>query len=87
MTRCAPIPAVGVDPRDAAWTRSRWRIERHALARGVEEQWCSARRIPFNEARLLGHAVGMDVEQLVAAGLVRQGQHALKGGRDALRTK
>ena len=62
---------------------SNWRIQQLAsrgLA-GVEPEgkfallcWdvLSAAQFRFNEARLLGHAVGMDVTQLAAAGLVKR---------------
>lgn len=60
---------------------SKWRIEQLAARGldGVEAEgqfyllcWdvLGAAEFRFNEARLLGHAVGMDVDQLVAAGLV-----------------
>lgn len=60
---------------------SRWRIEQLAEKglQGVEAEgqfyllcWdvLGAAEFRFNEAKLLGHAVGMDVEQLVTAGLV-----------------
>jgi adenine-specific DNA methylase len=65
----------------AADAVSEWRIERLA-ARGlsdVEPEGCfallcwdvlGAGEFRFNEAKLLGNAVGMDVDELVAAGLV-----------------
>ncbi len=60
---------------------SKWRIEQLAARglEGVEPEgqfallcWdvLGAAEFRFNEAKLLGHAVGMDVEQLLAAGLV-----------------
>lgn len=60
---------------------SQWRISQLAQRglKGVEPEgqfyllcWdvLGAAEFRFNEARLLGHAVGMDVDQLVAAGLV-----------------
>lgn len=60
---------------------SAWRVEQIAKKGldGVEPEgrfallcWdvLGAAEFRFNEARLLGHAVGMDVDQLVAAGLV-----------------
>jgi adenine-specific DNA methylase len=74
---------VGVDLAidEASDAVSEWRIERlaaHGLD-GVEAEgrfyllcWdvLGAAEFRFNEAKLLGHAVGMDVDQLVAAGLV-----------------
>lgn len=58
-----------------------WRVEKLADAglEGVEPEgrfallfWdvLKAEEVRFNEVKLLGHAVGMDVERLVAAGLV-----------------
>ncbi len=74
---------VGVDKAIdvAADAVSRWRIEQLAERglEGVEPEgrfallcWdvLGAAEFRFNEAKLLGHAVGMDVDQLVAAGLV-----------------
>ena len=66
---------------EAADAVSRWRIEQLATRglEGVEPEgqfallcWdvLAAAEFPFNEARLLGHAVGMDVDQLAAGGLV-----------------
>jgi putative DNA methylase len=74
---------VGVDRAidEASDAVSTWRIEQLA-ARGLESVepegrftllcWdvLGAAEFRFNEAKLLGHAVGMDVDQLVAAGLV-----------------
>jgi hypothetical protein len=74
---------VGVEKAidEAADAVSTWRVEQlaaHGLD-GVEAEgrfallcWdvLGAAEFRFNEAKLLGHAVGMDVEQLVAAGLV-----------------
>lgn len=74
---------VGVDAAidEAADAVSQWRIEQLAEKGldGVEAEgkfallcWdvLGAAEFRFNEAKLLGHAVGMDVEQLVVAGLV-----------------
>jgi len=66
---------------EAADAVSRWRIEQLAARglEGVEPEgqfyllcWdvLGAAEFRFNEAKLLGHAVGMDVEQLVSVGLV-----------------
>jgi hypothetical protein len=66
---------------EAADAVSRWRVEQLAVRglEGVEAEgqfallcWdvLGAAEFRFNEAKLLGHAVGMDVEQLIAAGLV-----------------
>jgi adenine-specific DNA methylase len=74
---------VGVDRAidEASDAVSAWRIEQLA-ARGLEGVEAEGRfallcwdvlgaaEFRFNEARLLGHAVGMDVDSLVAAGLV-----------------
>lgn len=62
---------------------SNWRIQQLAARglQGVEPEgkfallcWdvLSAAEFRFNEAKLLGHAVGMDVAQLAAAGLVKR---------------
>jgi putative DNA methylase len=74
---------VGVDAAidEAADAVSRWRIEQLAARGldGVEAEgrfallcWdvLGAAEFRFNEAKLLGNAVGMDVDQLAAAGLV-----------------
>jgi len=74
---------VGVDLAiaEASDAVSQWRIEQLASRglEGVEAEgrfallcWdvMGAAEFRFNEAKLLGHAVGMDVETLVAAGLV-----------------
>jgi adenine-specific DNA methylase len=74
---------VGVDRAidEASEAVSQWRIEQLAARglNGVEPEgrfallcWdvLGAAEFRFNEARLLGHAVGMDVDTLVAAGLV-----------------
>lgn len=75
--------AVGVDKaiEEASDAVSTWRVEQlaaHGLE-GVEAEgrfallcWdvLGAAEFRFNEAKLLGHAVGMDVEQLAIAGLV-----------------
>lgn len=66
---------------EAAEAVSRWRIEQIAARglEGVEAEgqfallcWdvLGAAEFRFNEAKLLGNAVGMDVDQLVVAGLV-----------------
>jgi adenine-specific DNA methylase len=74
---------VGVEQalEEAADAVSAWRVE-HLAARGLEGVepegkfallcWdvLGAAEFRFNEAKLLGHAVGMDVEQLMTAGLV-----------------
>lgn len=68
---------------------SRWRIEQLAEKglQGVEAEgqfyllcWdvLGAAEFRFNEAKLLGHAVGMDVEQLVTAGLVSKTSDKIK---------
>lgn len=68
---------------------SRWRIEQLAEKglQGVEAEgqfyllcWdvLGAAEFRFNEAKLLGHAVGMDVEQLVTAGLVTKTSDKVK---------
>lgn len=72
---------VGQAIDEASDAVSRWRIEKLAARGldGVEPEgqfvllcWdvLGAAEFRFNEAKLLGHAVGMDVDQLVAAGLV-----------------
>ena len=72
---------VGQALEAAADAVSEWRVEKLAERglEGVEPEgrfallcWdvLGAQEFRFNEAKLLGHAVGMDVEQLVAAGLV-----------------
>jgi adenine-specific DNA methylase len=81
--RTDPGRPVGVDLAidEASDAVSEWRIERLAARGldGVEAEgrfyllcWdvLGAAEFRFNEAKLLGHAVGMDVDQLVAAGLV-----------------
>lgn len=66
-----------------------WRVEKLADAglEGVEPEgrfallfWdvLKAEEVRFNEVKLLGHAVGMDVERLVAAGLVTKTGHKVK---------
>jgi adenine-specific DNA methylase len=68
---------------------SKWRIEQLAARGldGVEAEgqfyllcWdvLGAAEFRFNEAKLLGHAVGMDVDQLVVAGLVSKGGDKIK---------
>src|SRR5712692_424187 len=74
---------IGVDKAidEASDAVSQWRVEQLADRGldGVEAEgrfallcWdvLGAAEFRFNEAKLLGHAVGMDVEQLVTAGLV-----------------
>lgn len=72
---------VGQAIDEASDAVSRWRIEKLATRglEGVEPEgqfallcWdvLGAAEFRFNEAKLLGHAVRMDVDQLVAAGLV-----------------
>ena len=68
---------------------SNWRIQQLA-ARGLEGVEAEGRfallcwdvlgaaEFRFNEAKLLGHAVGMDVSQLVAAGLVTRSSDKIK---------
>jgi len=74
---------VGVDKAidEASDAVSKWRVEQLA-AKGLDDVepegrfallcWdvLGAAEFRFNEAKLLGHAVGMDVDQLVVAGLV-----------------
>lgn len=72
---------VGLAIAEAADAVTAWRVEQIA-ARGLDDVEPEARFVllcwdvlgaaefRFNEAKLLGHAVGMDVDQLVAAGLV-----------------
>jgi len=75
--------AVGVNQAidEASDAVSAWRVEQLAAQglEGVEPEgrfallcWdvLGAAEFRFNEAKLLGHAVGLDVDQLVAAGLV-----------------
>jgi putative DNA methylase len=82
---------VGVDGAidEAADAVSQWRIEQLAERGldGVEAEgkfallcWdvLGAAEFRFNEAKLLGHAVGMDVEQLVVAGLVSKSGDKIK---------
>ncbi len=72
---------VDVALEEAADAVSAWRVEQLAARglTGVEPEgrfallcWdvLGAAEFRFNEAKLLGHAVGMDVDRLVAAGLV-----------------
>lgn len=83
--------AVGVDRAidEASDAVSTWRIEQLAAQglEGVEAEgrfallcWdvLGAAEFRFNEARLLGHAVGMDVDTLVAAGLVSKAGDKVK---------
>lgn len=82
---------VGVDRAidEASDAVSQWRIEQLAAQglEGVEAEgrfallcWdvLGAAEFRFNEAKLLGHAVGMDVETLVAAGLVTKESDKVK---------
>jgi adenine-specific DNA methylase len=74
---------------EASEAVSSWRIEQLA-ARGVDGVepegkfyllcWdvLGAAEFRFNEAKLLGHAVGMDVEQLLAAGLIEKNGEKIK---------
>lgn len=73
--------SVGKAIDEASDAVSAWRVEQLAKRglEGVEPEgrfyllcWdvMAAAEFRFNEARLLGHAVGMDVDQLAAAGLV-----------------
>ncbi len=74
---------------EAADAVSQWRIEQlaaHGLE-GVEPEgrfallcWdvLGAAEFRFNEAKLLGHAVGMDVNQLILAGLVNKETEKIK---------
>jgi adenine-specific DNA methylase len=79
---------------------SNWRIQQLAARglQGVEAEgrfallcWdvLGAAEFRFNEAKLLGHAVGMDVSQLVAAGLVTRSSDKIKilSARDRRRSK
>lgn len=79
---------------------SKWRIEQLASRGldGVEAEgqfallcWdvLGAAEFRFNEAKLLGHAVGMDVDQLVTAGLVTKEGDKIKilSARDRRRAK
>jgi adenine-specific DNA methylase len=82
---------VGVDKAidEASDAVSRWRIEQLATRglEGVEPEgqfallcWdvLGAAEFRYNEAHLLGKAVGMDVDQLVAAGLVSKSGEKIK---------
>jgi adenine-specific DNA methylase len=82
---------VGVDKAidEASDAVSKWRIEQLAAKglEGVEAEgrfallcWdvLGAAEFRFNEAKLLGHAVGMDVDQLVGAGLVSKSGDKIK---------
>ena len=82
---------VGVDRAidEASDAVSQWRVEQLAAQglEGVEAEgrfallcWdvLGAAEFRFNEAKLLGHAVGMDVETLVAAGLVTKESDKVK---------
>jgi len=72
---------VGSAIEEASDAVSKWRVEQLAKngLEGVEPEgrfallcWdvLGAAEFRFNEAKLLGHAVGMDVDELIAAGLV-----------------
>jgi adenine-specific DNA methylase len=74
---------------EAASAVSAWRVELLAARglEGVEAEgkfallcWdvLGAAEFRFNEAKLLGHAVGMDVDQLIAAGLVSKDGDKIK---------
>ncbi len=82
---------VGVDKaiEEASDSVSTWRIEQLAERglEGVEPEgrfallcWdvLGAAEFRFNEAKLLGHAVGMDVDQLIVAGLVEKSGDKIK---------
>ena len=82
---------VGVDKAidEASDSVSTWRIEQLAERglEGVEPEgrfallcWdvLGAAEFRFNEAKLLGHAVGMDVDQLIVAGLVEKSGDKIK---------
>lgn len=82
---------VGVDKAidEASDSVSAWRIEQLAERglEGVEPEgrfallcWdvLGAAEFRFNEAKLLGHAVGMDVSQLIVAGLVEKSNDKIK---------
>jgi len=75
--------AVGKAIDEASEAVSSWRIDQLAAKglEGVEPEgkfyllcWdvLGAAEFRFNEAKLLGHAVGMDVDQLMAAGLIEK---------------
>jgi len=83
--------AVGVDKAidEASDAVSQWRIELHARRglEGVEAEgrfvllcWdvLGAAEFRFNEAHLLGKAVGMEVEQVIAAGLISKSGDKIK---------
>lgn len=82
---------VGVEKAidEASDSVSTWRIEQLAERglEGVEPEgrfallcWdvLGAAEFRFNEAKLLGHAVGMDVDQLIVAGLVEKSSDKIK---------
>jgi adenine-specific DNA methylase len=80
---------VGMAIDEAAEAVSSWRIEQLAKRglEGVEAEgkfyllcWdvLGAAEFRFNEAKLLGHAVGMDVGQLQAAGLIEKSSDKVK---------
>jgi adenine-specific DNA methylase len=85
---------------EASGAVSRWRIEQLAARglTGVEPEgqfyllcWdvLGAAEFRFNEAMLLGHAVGMDVDQLVLAGLVSKSSERIRmlSAKDRRRAK
>ena len=80
---------VGKAIDEASDAITRWRIEQLAARglEGVEPEgqfyllcWdvLGAAEFRFNEAKLLGHAVGMDVDQLITAGLVSKSSEKIK---------
>jgi len=80
---------VGMAIDEAADAVSSWRIEQLAERglEGVEAEgkfyllcWdvLGATEFRFNEAKLLGHAVGMDVDQLQAVGLIEKSSDKIK---------
>ena len=89
---------IGLALDEAAEAISEWRLEQLSTRglEGVEPEgrfallyWdvLGAAEVRFNEAKLLGHAVGMDVQDLVAAGLVTKesdkGEDAARHGAAA----
>ena len=80
---------IGLALDEAAEAISEWRLEQLSTRglEGVEPEgrfallyWdvLGAAEVRFNEAKLLGHAVGMDVQDLVAAGLVTKESDKVK---------
>jgi putative DNA methylase len=80
--------SVGKAIDEASEAVSAWRIQQLAERglEGVEPEgqfyllcWdvLGAEEFRFNEAKLLGHAVGMDVDQLIVAGLVTRSQEKI----------